>query len=89
MKFIYQIIDHWRFRDFKHYTSLKLLSEVLGIPSPKDDIDGSEVTRVYYVEKNIDRIVTYCEKDVVTIAQVVLRFKNESLLESEEIIWLR
>jgi len=61
----------------------------LGIPSPKDDIDGSEVARVYYVEKNIDRIVTYCEKDVVTIAQVVLRFKNESLLESEEIIWLR
>lgn len=79
----------WRFGDFKHYTSLKLLAEVLGIPSPKDDIDGSEVARVYYVEKNIDRIVTYCEKDVVTIAQVVLRFKNESLLESEEIIWLR
>mgnify|MGYP006094875221 FL=1 len=79
----------WRFGDFKHYTSLKLLAEVLGIPSPKDDIDGSEVAHVFYVEKNIDRIVTYCEKDVVTIAQVVLRFKNEPLLESEEIIWLR
>ena len=73
----------WRFGDFKHYTSLKLLAEVLGIPSPKDDIDGSEVAHVFYVEKNIDRIVTYCEKDVVTIAQVVLRFKNEPLLESE------
>jgi len=79
----------WRFGDFKHYTSLKLLAEVLGIPSPKDDIEGSEVAQVFYVEKNIDRIVTYCEKDVVTIAQVVLRFKNEPLLESEEIIWLR
>lgn len=79
----------WRFGDFKHYTSLKLLAEGLGIPSPKDDIDGREVAQVFYVEKNIDRIVTYCEKDVVTIAQVVLRFKNEPLLESEEIIWLR
>ena len=83
------ISDWWRFGDFKHYTSLKLLAEVLGIPSPKDDIEGSEVAQVFYVEKNIDRIVTYCEKDVVTIAQVVLRFKNEPLLESEEIIWLR
>ncbi|MDA8640224.1 3'-5' exonuclease [Flavobacteriaceae bacterium] len=78
----------WRFGDYKNYTSLKLLAEVLGIPSPKDDIDGSEVAHVYYIEKNIDRIVTYCEKDVVTIAQVVLRFMNEPLLESEEIIWL-
>jgi uncharacterized protein YprB with RNaseH-like and TPR domain len=78
----------WRFGDYKNYTSLKLLAEVLRIPSPKDDIDGSEVAHVYYIEKNIDRIVTYCEKDVVTIAQVVLRFMNEPLLESEEIIWL-
>lgn len=78
----------WRFGDYKNYTSLKLLAEVLGIPSPKDDIDGSEVAHVYYIEKNIDRIVTYCEKDVVTIAQVVLRFMDEPLLESEEIIWL-
>jgi uncharacterized protein YprB with RNaseH-like and TPR domain len=78
----------WRFGDYKNYTSLKLLAEVLGIPSPKDDIDGSEVAHVYHIEKNIDRILTYCEKDVVTIAQVVLRFMNEPLLESEEIIWL-
>lgn len=78
----------WRFGDFKHYTSLKLLAEVLGIPSPKDDIDGSEVARVFYVDKNIDRIVNYCEKDVLTIAQVILRFKNEPLLKTNEIIWL-
>jgi len=78
----------WRFGDFKNFTSLKLLAEVLGIPSPKDDIDGSEVAQVFYVEKNIERIVTYCEKDVVTIAQVILRFKNKPLLEPEEITWL-
>lgn len=38
----------WRFGDFKYYTSLKLLADVLGIESPKDDIDGSEVAQVYY-----------------------------------------
>ena len=75
----------WRFGDYKHYTSLKLMAHVLGIPSPKDDIDGSQVATVYYREKNLQRIVKYCEKDVITIAQVVLRLRNESLLGSEEI----
>ena len=59
---------------------------VLGIPTPKDDIDGSQVARVYYEEKNIDRIISYCEKDVITIAQIVLRLRNETLLETDEII---
>lgn len=76
----------WRFGDYKHYTSLSLMAHVLGIPTPKDDIDGSQVARVYYEEKNIDRIITYCEKDVITIAQIVLRLRNETLLETDEII---
>mgnify|MGYP001162854670 FL=1 len=76
----------WRFGDYKNYTSLSLLANVLGIPSPKDDIDGSRVAHVYYQEKDIERIVTYCEKDVITIAQVVLRLRNEPLLEPHEIM---
>ena len=76
----------WRFGDYKHYISLFLMAHVLGIPTPKDDIDGSQVARVYYEEKNIDRIITYCEKDVITIAQIVLRLRNETLLETDEII---
>ena len=76
----------WRFGDYKHYTSLKLMAHVLGIPSPKDDIDGSQVAKVFYDDKDIDRIVVYCEKDVVTIAQVVLRLRNEPLLTQNEII---
>ena len=75
----------WRFGDYKHYTSLKLMAHVLGIPSPKDDIDGSEIAQVYYEEKNIDRIITYCEKDVITIAQLYLRLQNQKLLEQDEI----
>lgn len=77
----------WRFGDFKHYTSLKLMAYVLGIPSPKEDIDGSQVASVYYLEKNIARIKAYCEKDVVTVAQVLLRLKNEPLLKEDQIIF--
>jgi uncharacterized protein YprB with RNaseH-like and TPR domain len=77
----------WRFGDFKHYTSLKLMAHVLGIPTPKDDIDGSQVATVYYEEKNIERIVTYCEKDVVTVAQILLKLRNEALLNKKEILF--
>ena len=75
----------WRFGDFKQYTSLKLLAHVFGIPSPKDDIDGSQVAQVYYQEKDIERIIRYCEKDVVTVAQVLLKMRQEPLLSPEEI----
>lgn len=79
-------LELWKFGDYKHYTSLKLLTYVLGIPSPKEDIDGSEVRNVYYNEKNIDRIAKYCERDVVAVAQVFLRLRNEKLLKEEEIV---
>lgn len=75
----------WRFGDYKHYTSLKLMAHVLGIPSPKDDIDGSQVAGVYYKEKNLDRIVQYCEKDVITVAQIILKLRNAPLLTEKEI----
>jgi len=77
--------QYWRFGDYKHYTSLKLLAAALNVPSPKDDIDGSMVGDVYWNEKNLERIVTYCEKDVVTTANIILRFKNMPLLTVEQI----
>ncbi|WP_196895719.1 3'-5' exonuclease [Aureivirga marina] len=79
-------MEMWKFGDFKHYTSLKLLTTILNIPSPKDDIDGSQVAEVFYKEKDIDRIITYCEKDTITVAQLLLRFQNLPLLEEHEII---
>lgn len=79
-------LELWKFGDYKHFTSLKLLTKVLGVPSPKDDIDGSEVARVYYIENDIDRIITYCEKDVIAVAQIFLRFRREELLVEDEII---
>lgn len=69
-------MDLWKFGDYKNYTSLDLLTAVLGIPTPKDDIDGSMVAGIYYGEKDLERIVRYCEKDVLAIGQVLLRFRN-------------
>lgn len=79
-------LELWKFGDYKHYTSLKLLTSILGIPSPKDDISGSEVGDVYYKEKNLQRIVTYCEKDTIAIAQLLLRFNNQPLIEALNIV---
>jgi hypothetical protein len=79
-------LELWKFGDYKHYTSLKLLTAILGIPSPKDDIDGSEVAQVYYQEKDLQRIVAYCEKDTLAVAQVLLRFNNQALLEDSAIV---
>lgn len=79
-------LQFWKFGDFKNYTSLSLLSAVLGIPTPKDDIDGSMVRQVYYEEKNISRIVEYCQKDVIAVANIVLRFRNLPLLRPENIL---
>lgn len=79
-------MELWKFGDYKTFTSLKLLTNVLGIPSPKDDIDGSEVGKVFYIDKDLDRIITYCEKDVIAVAQVFLKMRREDLLIEEEII---
>lgn len=78
-------LELWKFGDYKHYTSLKLLTNVLGIPSPKDDISGSDVRNVFYEKNDTTRIVKYCEKDVVAIAQVILKLRQEPLLQEEEI----
>jgi uncharacterized protein YprB with RNaseH-like and TPR domain len=79
-------LEMWKFGDYKQYTSLKLLTAILGISSPKDDIDGSEVANVYYKEKNLQRIVTYCEKDTIAVAQILLRFNNQELLKEKDIV---
>ena len=79
-------LELWKFGDYKTYTSLKLLTNVLGIPSPKDDIDGSEVYRVFYEDNDIDRIITYCEKDTIAVAQIFLRLRGDALLAENEIL---
>lgn len=79
-------LDLWKFGDYKNYTSLALLTKVFNIPTPKDDIDGSQVAQVYYEENDLERIAIYCEKDIMATAQLFLRFKGEDLIKEENLI---
>lgn len=81
-------LELWKFGDYKHYTSLKLMTNVLDIPSPKDDIDGSEIFSVYYNDNDIHRIIDYCQKDTLAVAQILLRLRGEALLEQHEITYI-
>ena len=78
-------MELWKFGDFKNYTPLNLLAHAFGIPTPKDDIDGSDVWRVYWEENDLERIKTYCQKDVLTVAQLVLRFRGEQLVDEANV----
>lgn len=78
-------LELWKFGDYKAYTSLKLLAGLLGFPSPKDDIDGSMVGRVFWEEDDLDRIAHYCEKDVLATTQLFLRYQLKPLLETEQV----
>ncbi len=79
-------MELWRFGDYKHYTSLELLTHILGIPSPKEDISGKDVARVYYEDKDLERIKKYCENDVIAITQIMLRYMGKNLLKNDQII---
>lgn len=78
-------MELWKFGDYKNYTSLSLLTQIFNIPTPKDDIDGSMVADVYWNNKDLQRIVKYCEKDVLAIAQVMLKYKGEELIQTDKV----
>ena len=78
-------LELWRFGDYKHYTALSLLAEILGIPSPKEDIDGSMVGNVYWKDGDLQRIGHYCMQDVLTAARVYLKLKGISDVDPEPI----
>ena len=78
-------MELWKFGDYKHYTSIKLLAALFNIPTPKDDIDGSQVAGVYWNDKNLERIKRYCQKDTLTVAQLLLKYKGEELISENNI----
>ena len=78
-------MNMWSFGDRKNFTSLALLTHILGIPTPKDDIGGADVARVYYEDKDVERIAKYCKKDVVATAQLYLRLRCESMVREADI----
>lgn len=80
-------MELWKFGDFKAYTSLALLCHVFNIPTPKDDISGADVARVYYEENDLERIKVYCEKDVVALIQLFLKMRGDNLVDEGEIFY--
>jgi predicted PolB exonuclease-like 3'-5' exonuclease len=78
-------MELWKFGDYKSYTSLDLLSSILGFPSPKEDINGSMVADIFWLEHDLRRIVTYCEKDVLAVARILLRFLNDAAISTDNI----
>jgi len=88
-KHLLDTMEMWKFGDIKNYTSLRLLAAVFGFPSPKDDMDGSEVAGVYWQDRDLDRIAAYCEKDVLATVQLFLRMKRQPLLRDDQVVIVR
>ena len=82
-------MEMWKFGDFKNYTSLRLLAALFGFPSPKDDMDGSEVAGVYWEDRDLDRIAAYCEKDVLATAQLFLKMRRQPILREDQVVIVR
>lgn len=85
IKYVCDTLELWKFGDHKNYTSLDLLAYTLGIPSPKENMDGSQVGKTYWHEDGLEKIRQYCERDVLTVAQVYLRLNNMPLLTEEQV----
>lgn len=79
-------LEMWKFGDYKHYTSLELLATIFDLPSPKNDIDGSDVKNVFWIEKDLDKIASYCEKDTTTVAQLFLKMTGKEIISQDNII---
>lgn len=82
-------MELWRFGDYKNYTSLNLLSAIFDIPSPKDDISGKDVYKVYYIDNDLDRIVTYCQKDVVSLIRVFMSYRGDEMITDDKIEFIQ
>ena len=88
-KHLLDTMEMWKFGDYKNYTSLRLLAAIFGFPSPKDDMDGSEVAGVYWEERDLDRIAAYCEKDVLATVQLYLKMRRLPLLREDQVVIVR
>lgn len=80
-------LELWKFGDYKHFTSLPLLCHIFKIPTPKDDISGADVARVYYEEGDLNRIKVYCEKDVAALIQLFLKMRGDELVDEGSIVY--
>lgn len=82
-------LELWKFGDYKHFTSLELLAAVFGIPTPKDDINGSQVGQVFWMDGDLERIATYCQKDVLTTARLYLKLTGTGMEIADKDVEIR
>jgi len=80
-------LELWKFGDHKNYTSLELLAAIFGIPTPKDELDGSQVSHTYYIEKDLSKIVSYCQKDVLTLARVFQKLNGQEFVKDADVLY--
>jgi 3'-5' exonuclease len=88
-KHLLDTLELWKFGDIKNFTSLRLLAAIFGFPSPKDDISGSDVARVYWEDRDLDRIASYCEKDVLATVQLFLKMRRLPILKPSQVVIVR
>jgi predicted PolB exonuclease-like 3'-5' exonuclease len=82
----YDTLEMWKFGDYKHYTSLDLLTALFDIPTSKTDMDGSQVNNVYYQDKDLNKIKDYCVRDVIALAQLFLKLKAIKLPQPIDVV---
>lgn len=81
-------MEMWKFGDYKNYTSLNLLAHVFNLPSPKDEIDGSDVARVFWEDRDLEKIKTYCGKDVITLANVFCMLNVQEPIANDNVVYV-
>jgi predicted PolB exonuclease-like 3'-5' exonuclease len=74
----------WKASSYKYYASLAQIAFALGLPTPKDDMQGHEVPQAYY-KGRLPEIITYCEKDVVTLVNIFRIMRNDKVFEPSQI----
>lgn len=77
----------WKFGDYKNFTSLKLLCHVFDVPTPKDDMDGSQVGHCFWIDQDVDKIEQYCKKDVIATARLFMKMRNQEPFSDNDIIY--
>jgi 3'-5' exonuclease len=68
---IYDTMQEWS-KWGREHASLDSLSKALGIPSPKENLDGSKVYP-YYRAGKLPEIIEYCKRDVESVRAVYKR----------------
>lgn len=67
----------WQYGGYGSIASLELMCACLGVESSKTmEVTGNKVHEAYWVKKDYEGIVKYCEKDVLVLIEVIKKLIN-------------